>query len=133
MDEDTYRLIGAAMKVHRTLGPGLREICYQKALAVELSLQGVPHRREVPVPLIYAGQTVGVFRADFACFDYVLLEIKAELFNPHQAVLQLAQYLTFSGCKVGLVLNFGLPSLQVKRVLPRRIEATESAESRKIR
>jgi GxxExxY protein len=134
VESETYRLIGAAMKVHRTLGPGLREVCYQRALAIELRLLGIQHQREVPVPLAYAGETVGIFRADFRCFKDILLEVKAELFNSQQAVLQLAQYLASSGCRVGLILNFGLPSLQVKRVLPRRTEAiTQSAESAAIR
>jgi GxxExxY protein len=134
LEKETYRLIGAAMKVHRTLGPGLREVCYQRAMAIELRDQRIPHRREVPIPLVYNGESIGTFRADFDCFGRVLLELKAELFNPQQAVLQMAQYLGSSGSSVGLVLNFGLPSLQVKRVLPRRPQgdsggAMKSAES----
>ena len=116
----TYALIGAAMAVHRHLGPGLREVCYQRALAVELRLRGIPYLREVPVPLLYAGEEIGTFRADFECFGQVLLEIKAEPFTREQARLQLAQYLNSRRCSVGLILNFGMPSLQAKRVFPSR-------------
>ena len=131
MDDLTYQLIGAAMKVHRELGPGLREICYHRALAIELGNRRVPFRCEVPFPVVYDGRSIGVFKADFECYGRVLLELKVALFHPEQAVLQLAQYLNWSDCDVGLILNFGLPSLQFKRVYPRR--KTQSVESPAIR
>jgi GxxExxY protein len=115
----TYAIIGAAMQVHRELGPCLSEVTYQRALAVELEELAIAHEREVPVPVWYRGRKLGVFRADFACGE-VLLEIKALPYLGHQPLVQLAHYLAATGKPVGLVLNFGAPSLQFKRVFPRR-------------
>lgn len=138
MDAQSYSIIGAAMQVHRELGPGLLELTYQRALAIELSCQGIPHRREVPVPVWYRGTNIGTFRADFCCGDY-LLELKALPFVGDAAIAQLAHYLAVTGKPVGLLLNFGTPSLQVRRVLPRRStlagppeDSTESAGSVRI-
>jgi GxxExxY protein len=117
-DERTYALIGAAMQVHRELGPGFLEITYQRALAVELGARGIPFQREFAVPVWYRGTNLGTFRADFES-NGVLLELKAVPFVGDAAVAQLAHYLSGTGMPVGLLLNFGTPSLQVKRVLPR--------------
>ncbi|HUR26464.1 MAG TPA: GxxExxY protein [Candidatus Thermoplasmatota archaeon] len=117
--DGSYPIIGAAMRVHAELGPGLLEVTYQRALALELDAGGVLFRREVPVPVWYRGKNIGTFRADFEC-DQVLLELKALPFLGEGAVAQLAHYLTATGKPVGLLLNFGTPSLQIKRVLPRR-------------
>jgi GxxExxY protein len=117
--DGSYPIIGAAMRVHAELGPGLLEITYQRALALELTACGIPHRREVPVPIWYRGSNIGTFRADFECSN-VLLELKAVPFMGDAAVAQIAHYLAATGKPIGLLLNFGTPSLQVKRVLPRR-------------
>lgn len=119
-DERTYAVIGAAMQVHRELGSGFLEVTYQRALALELATRGIPHQREVPVPVAYRGTHIGTFRADFECFDGLLLELKAASSISEQAVWQLAHYLTASGRPTGLLLNFGAASLQFRRVLPRR-------------
>jgi GxxExxY protein len=73
----------------------------------------------VPIAVWYRGTNIGTFRADFECGG-VLLELKALPFVGDAAVAQLAHYLTATGRPIGLLLNFGTPSLQVKRVLPRR-------------
>lgn len=117
--DGSYGVIGAALRVHAELGPGLAEVAYQRALALELTARGIGHQREVPVPIWYRGASIGTFRADFACGD-LLLELKAVPFASEAAVAQLAHYLTATGKPVGLLLNFGMSSLQVKRVLPRR-------------
>lgn len=117
--DGSYPIIGAAMRVHAELGPGLVELTYQRALALELGAAGIHHEREVAVPIWYRGTNIDMFRADFACGD-LLLELKAVPFTPEAGVSQLAHYLTATGKPAGLLLNFGTPRLQVKRVLPRR-------------
>lgn len=117
--DGSYPIIGAAMRVHAELGSGLLEITYHRALALELTACGIPFHREWPVPIWYRGTNIGTFRADFACGD-LLLELKALPYMGDAAVAQLAHYLTATGKPVGLLLNFGTPSLQVRRVLPRR-------------
>jgi GxxExxY protein len=118
-DRHTYAIIGAAMYVHRELGWSFREVTYQRALAAEFEARGIPYQREVPVAVWFRGKPIGTFRVDFDCKG-VLLELKAQPFIGEAAVLQLAQYLATTGNSLGLVLNFGASSLQVKRVLPRR-------------
>jgi len=77
-DPESYAVIGAAMAVHRGLGYGFLEAVYRDALAVELRVQGIPHVREAALPVFYRGETLGAaYRADFICFDSIIVEIKA--------------------------------------------------------
>ncbi len=77
-DQQTYAIIGAAMEVHRILGPGFLERVYQSALEVEFGKRNVPYVREVPIPVWYKGTPLGVrYRADFVCYREVLVELKA--------------------------------------------------------
>ena len=119
-DEISSAVIGAAIEVHKTLGPGLLESIYQKCLAKELSLAGLVYREEVALPLNYKGTNFeAAFRLDMLVADKVILELKAvETILPvHEA--QLLSYLRLTGYKLGLLINFNVPVLRsgVRRVV----------------
>ena len=107
-DEDlTKQIIGAAIEVHRELGPGLLESVYEECLCHELSTRQIPFRRQVVLPLIYKTKQLDCgFRADVIIADKDLIEIKAveTVTDLHKA--QLLTYLRITGLKVGLILNF---------------------------
>ena len=117
-DPRTYTIIGAAMEVHCELGGGFLEAVYQEALGIELQTQDIPHEREVDLPVFYKGQRLAcAYRADFVCFESVVVELKAasELSGAHES--QLLNYLKTTKLRIGLLLNFGGKSLQYKRFI----------------
>jgi GxxExxY protein len=111
----TESIIGCAMKVHQTLGPGFLESVYENALAHEVRKAGLTVERQRPIRVVYDGVVVGDFVADMLVEDRVLIENKAvqTLGLPHE--VQLVNYLSATGIEIGLLLNFGASSLQVKR------------------
>ena len=119
--ELTEKIIGAAIEVHRELGPGLLESAYKACLARELELRGVAFECEKPMPLEYKGLRVDVgYRLDVLVDGRVIVELKAvaDLIPLHEA--QLLTYLRLSGIRVGLLINFNVPVLKegiVRRVL----------------
>lgn len=115
-DARTHAIIGAALEVHRTLGPGFLEAVYEEALAKELSLRNIPFRVQCEIPVFYKGEKLATaYRADFICFDSVILELKAirQLTAIEEA--QVLNYLKASGLRIALLFNFGALSLQQKR------------------
>ena len=115
-DAETYAIIGAAMRVHRGLGAGFLEAVYQEALALVLDQAGIPCQREVPVRIRFEGQTLRTaYRADFVCFDRVLVEVKALRKLPGAETAQVLNYLKASGLDRALLLNFGAASLEYRR------------------
>ncbi|HEY3265388.1 MAG TPA: GxxExxY protein [Armatimonadota bacterium] len=105
----THQIIGAAIEVHRALGPGLLESAYEKCLCRELCLRGLAFRSQVALPLDYKGERLDCgYRMDVVVEDAVVLELKCvECITPlHEA--QLLTYLRLSGLKLGLLLNFNV-------------------------
>ena len=114
--EETYKIIGAAMKVHSTLGCGFTEKVYQDALEVELQKQGIPYLREPRLHVSYEGIILATtFEPDFICYEKIILELKAvrDIEDMHRA--QVMNYAKVGGFKVALLLNFGDVLLQHER------------------
>ena len=112
-EELTQAIIGAAIEVHRHLGPGLLESVYEACLCHELELRGIPFRKELPMPVSYKGLELEAgYRIDILVQEVVVVELKAvdELIPVHEA--QLLTYLRISGKKVGLLINFNVPVLK---------------------
>lgn len=113
LNELTHEIVGAAIEVHRYLGPGLLESAYQECLCHELRLRGVDFRRELNLPLQYKGIKLDCgYRVDVLVADLVLVELKAiqTLTAVHEA--QLLTYLRLGGWRVGLLINFNVPVLK---------------------
>jgi GxxExxY protein len=109
LDQFTSRIIGAAIEVHRELGPGLLESAYEECLAFELANRQLQFARQVTLPLMYKGRSVGAgYRVDRWVERSVIVEVKCvERFDPvHTA--QVVSYLRLSGCSVGLLFNFNV-------------------------
>ena len=105
-DALTERIIGAAIEVHRVIGPGLLESTYEAALAIEMTSAGLTFQRQLIVPVAYKGQPIGEHRLDFLVEDSVILELKSvERFDPLFEA-QVLTYLRLTGKKRGLLLNF---------------------------
>ena len=116
----TRQIIGAAIEVHRHLGPGLLESAYRKCLMRELSLRGIPFKSEWPLPLEYKGiQLESGYRLDLLVGDAVVVETKSveTLCKIHEA--QLITYLRLGGWTVGLLINFNVDVL--KKGIRRRV------------
>ncbi len=117
-DEQTYLIIGAAMRVHNELGCGFLEAVYQEALAYEFRFCGIPYDRERPLPVFYRGEVLStIYRVDFVCFGSVLVELKAMSVIGAREDAQVLNYLKASGFSRALIVNFGQVSLQHKRLV----------------
>ena len=113
--ELTQTIIGCAMRVHNTLGPGFLESVYHRALVHELAKLGLIVESEKPLNVTYDGIIVGDFSADLLVERRVLLELKANLSLVPANEVQLVNYLTATGVDLGLLLNFGAERLEFKR------------------
>jgi GxxExxY protein len=115
--EQTFAIIGAAMEVHKVLGPGFLEAVYQAALERELTIRNIPFEQKVKLPVTYKDVIVGTYEADLVIDGKFVVEIKAvSKFNAsHQA--QAMHYLSATGLHLALLLNFGTGSLQHQRVI----------------
>ena len=118
----TSRIIGCAVEVHKTLGPGFEEVFYQRALHRELVAAGLDATREVNIEVRYKDLVLGKKRVDFVA-EECLVEIKAKGALDDVDVVQTISYLKASGYQVALLINFGGPKLQVKRLANTRGKA----------
>lgn len=115
--ELSFAVVGAAMEVHNHLGPAFLEAVYQRALAHELALRDIPFEEQKSLPVHYKGQLIGDYKADFVVDGKVILEIKSvsALAKAHEA--QALHYLAATGLQLAILLNFGAPALQHKRIV----------------
>jgi GxxExxY protein len=116
--DESYKIIGACMNVHRELGAGFLEAVYQSALVREFTSQKIPFKPQVKLPVYYQGEKLEKYYvADFICYDKIVVEIKAAalIFDPQEK--QLVNYLKATKMKLGLLVNFGAKSLQYKRAI----------------
>lgn len=117
-DPETYAIIGAAMEVHGELRHGLLEVVYQDALVVEFETRSIPFQREKLLKVFYKGEPLpSFFKADFVCFGSIIVECKSQASIGTAEDAQVLNYLALTGLKRALLLNFGTPSLQYKRIV----------------
>ncbi|MBI4570214.1 MAG: GxxExxY protein [Planctomycetes bacterium] len=116
-EEETGKIIAAAIEVHKDLGPGFLESVYENALAIELRAREIPFQQQMTVPVRYKGAVVGLHRIDLFVFDQFVVELKAikALEDVHFVVVR--SYLRALGQEHGLLLNFSKPTLEAKRVI----------------
>jgi GxxExxY protein len=107
----THTIIGAAIEVHRHLGPGLSEAIYERALQLELAFREIPFQSQVAIPMTYKGAPIGDYFADLIIAERVIVELKAvtALHNAH--ISQVVSYLRATNLHLGLLINFNAPVL----------------------
>ena len=115
-EDITHKIIGCAMKVHRTLGNGFQEVIYQRALAIEMSRQGLGFQREMNMLIYYEGEENGTRRVDFFVEECVMVELKSVIQLEDVHLAQAMNYCQAYNLPIGLLLNFGARSLDFKRV-----------------
>lgn len=119
VDDLAHQVIGAAIDVHRILGPGFLESVYEEALAIEFDLRGIPYERQKPIILQFKGKTVGDSRLDFLVDGELVVELKAvESIHPIFPA-KVIHYLKMSGLQLGLIINFHVVLLKdgIKRIV----------------
>ena len=122
-DQRTHAILGAATRVHQTLGPGFQTGVYREALAIEFEGQAIPFIAEPELPIRYRGRTLGAtHRAAFLCHQRILLEVKAEARTHASAESHVLNYLKSTGFPLGLALNFGAERFEYRLL----INATDS-------
>jgi GxxExxY protein len=129
-DPLTHKIIGAAMEVHKALGHGFLEAVYHEALGMEFASQQIPYESEVALPIHYKGNLLLTsYRADFVCFENIVVEIKAlnKLSSTEES--QIINYLKATGIETGLLLNFGSKSLEFKRFIFTKSKSLKSVKS----
>ncbi len=117
-EEETYKIIGACFEAHKTLGHGFLEAVYQEALEMEFQLRNIPYQREKMLYINYKERQLKKhYVADFVCYDKIIIETKAISDLTSKDESQILNYLKATNFKLGLLINFGKPSLQKKRII----------------
>jgi GxxExxY protein len=120
-DALTYEVIGSAQKVHRTLGPGFTESTYQAALEKELTIRRIPFEAQREFKVFYEGELCGAYRPDLVLDNRIVLELKAVSVLAKEHRCQTLSYLRASTLSIALLINFGSPSLEVRRLLNNKL------------
>lgn len=128
-DDLTYKIIGCAMKVHNTLGPGFQEVIYQRCLAIELERAKIEFVREKEQTIYYEGIEVGTRRADFVASNRVIVELKALVNLEDVHLAQAKNYVVAYDFPLGLLINFGAQSLQYKLIFNPKYQNKNSENS----
>jgi GxxExxY protein len=116
--DETFKIIGAGMEVHKQLGGGFLEPVYQEALAIEFKELNLPFEREVQLPIYYKEHKLTkLYKPDFICFGKIIIELKASAAIVDENYAQVFNYLKASKMKLALLLNFGSKSLEYKRII----------------
>lgn len=116
--EESYKIIGACMKVHRELSSGFLEAVYEEALKKEFDYSDIPFDSQVKLNIFYDGEQLNkYYRADFICYNKIILEVKSVTQIPISFYAQLKNYLAATKMELGMLINFGLPSLDYKRII----------------
>lgn len=113
----TYKIIGAAMKVHSVLGSGFQEVIYQRALALEMTKRQLAFERELVMDIYYDDQQIGTRRVDFFVEAKIMVEIKAVSRLEDNHLAQAINYLEAYKKQLGLLINFGGKKLEYRRVI----------------
>lgn len=115
---ESYLIIGASMEVHKKLGSGFLESVYSEALEMELKKANIPYEREKKLQVFYEDQILNkYFRADFVCYNSIIIELKATKFLIEADRQQTLNNVKATKFKLGLLINFGTPSLTYKRIV----------------
>ena len=112
----TEKIIGCALEVHKILGNGFQEVIYQRALEMEMNLQGLKFSREFEMPIFYKNNRIGTRRVDFLVENVISVEIKAVIQLEDVHLAQAINYLEAYNLEIGLLINFGSKSLTFKRL-----------------
>ena len=123
--ELTGKIIGAAMQVHKVLGNGFQEVIYQRALEIEMPYFGLNFNREFEMPIFYREQQIGTRRVDFLVEEVISVELKAIITLEDVHFAQAINYLEAYNLEVGLLINFGSKSLQIKRLINTKYKKSE--------
>ena len=116
--EESYKIIGICMNIHSTLGNGFLEAVYCEVLEKEFIKNNIPYKREVKLDLFFNGEKLDKkYKADFVCFDDIILELKSVSFLHDNFSRQTLNYLKATNKKLGLLINFGEKSLKHKRII----------------
>lgn len=118
VNEKIYKVIGACMEVHRTLGPGYTTDFYLRALEVEFTQKEMSFESKKTVDVTYKGETVGSAEMDFLVMNDVVLVLRSQEALRDSEIQQMLRYISLTGSSIGLLVNFGNIKIQYKRVLP---------------
>lgn len=118
LEDETYKILGACIKVHKRLGNGFSESIYCEALAKELTTSNIPFEQDKKLPVFYEGEQLDhYFEADFVCFNKIILQIKSLDFINNNLKNQVLKYLKSTNLEIGYLVNFGENNLTWKRYI----------------